>query len=194
MYAPSVYNLTFFPWLQNKLLALSDYALVIGADNNAVFHLQKDRSTQTFSIPQQASIALNNFTNDLGLSDVWRLQNTSKGYTCFSSYHKTFSRIDHILCSHKITSAFTQIQILPALLSDHNFLQVNLEILPRISKSPRWQFNTSLLQNADYISQMKTGLEEFISFNNGSVDDPAIIWQVIKGFIRDHTTSFSVHL
>lgn len=134
VYAPSVYNLTFFPWLQNKLLALSNYALAIGADNNAVFHLQKDRSTQTFSIPQQASIAFNNFTNDLGLSDVWRLQNTSKGYTCFSSYHKTLSRIDHILCSHKITSAFTQIQILPALLSDHNFLKVNLEILPRISK------------------------------------------------------------
>lgn len=41
---------------------------------------------------------------------------------------------------------------------------------------------------------MKTGLGEFISFNNGSVDDPAIIWQVIKGFIRDRTTSFSVHL
>uniref|UniRef100_A0A674BEJ3 Endonuclease/exonuclease/phosphatase domain-containing protein n=1 Tax=Salmo trutta TaxID=8032 RepID=A0A674BEJ3_SALTR len=45
IYAPAVFEDSFFPGLTKELLSLSEDELVIGADMNAVFDLNLDRST-----------------------------------------------------------------------------------------------------------------------------------------------------
>ena len=46
----------------------------------------------------------------------------------------------------------------------------------------------------DFKAQFLTGLDEFLSFNAGSVDDPRILWDAVKGFIRSNAILFSSNL
>uniref|UniRef100_A0A674MSZ3 Endonuclease/exonuclease/phosphatase domain-containing protein n=1 Tax=Takifugu rubripes TaxID=31033 RepID=A0A674MSZ3_TAKRU len=42
-----------------------------------------------------------------------------------------------------------------------------------------------------YTKQFVSGLKEFLNFNVGSVEDPSILWDAIKGFIRSNAILFS---
>lgn len=99
VYAPAVFEDSFYPDLTEELLKITEYELVLGGDMNAACNLDLDRSTSSFTHSQQsASTALNTMINNLNLFDVWRSQNPgSQDYTCFSAYHKSFSRIDYFL-------------------------------------------------------------------------------------------------
>lgn len=73
------------------LLELSDFKLVIGADFNAAVDYSVDRSGQKY-----VSEALCSWINDAGVVDLWRVLNPGvKGFTYFSSRHKSSSRFDH---------------------------------------------------------------------------------------------------
>lgn len=48
--------------------------------------------------------------------------------------------------------------------------------------------------NGDYKSQFLSQLENFLKFNVGSVEDPRIVWEVIKGFIQSNAILFSSNL
>lgn len=41
---------------------------------------------------------------------------------------------------------------------------------------------------------MNTELLEFIGFNKGSVSDPRVLWEVVKGFITFFSISFASNL
>lgn len=57
----------------------------------------------------------------------------------------------------------------------------------RLSKhAARWRFNTSLLKKC--IHQFIVGFREFVSFNVDSVEDPRVLWDAIKDFIRSNET------
>lgn len=92
------------------------------------------------------------------------------------------------------SSSFNRINtadLLPIALSDHKGVFCSAT-LGRLSKcAARWRFNASLLKNEAYINQFITGFREFVDFNVGSVEDPRILWDAIKGFIRSNTILFS---
>ena len=47
-------------------------------------------------------------------------------YTFFSSAHRTFSKIDHILCHKSILSKFKKIEIISSIFSDHNAMRLEI--------------------------------------------------------------------
>lgn len=49
----------------------------------------------------------------------------------------------------------------------------------------------SLLQDENYNTQFQTNLQEFLGFNEGSVSDPRILWEAVKGFIRSNATLYT---
>ncbi len=57
--------------------------------------------------------------------------------------------------------------------------------------APRWRFNTSLLQDETFKAQFESNFEEFLGFHVGSVSDPRILWEAVKGFIRSITTLYA---
>ena len=71
--------------------------------------------------------ALHDTLDELDLIDIYRaFHPRSAEYICFSSTHRTFSRIDHIL-GHKVSPGkFKKTEIIPSIFSDHN--TVRLEI------------------------------------------------------------------
>lgn len=85
-YAPNKFYKTFYDILTQKMLKLSEYSLIVGADVKAVWHTD-DRSSLSASKDQQlATAALQSWAKTLGLIDVWRSFNpTMKDYSFFFS-------------------------------------------------------------------------------------------------------------
>lgn len=84
-YAPNKYDKDFYDILTQRMLELSEYSFIVGANMNAVCHAD-DRSSLNASKDQQsATAALQSWVRALGLTDVWRSFNpTLKDYSFFS--------------------------------------------------------------------------------------------------------------
>ena len=59
--------------------------------------------------------------------DIYRVCHTSlRKYTFFSATHRSFSKIDHMLCHKETISKYKKIEILPCILSDHNGMKLEM--------------------------------------------------------------------
>ena len=77
--------------------------------------------------------ALNDTTDQIDLTDIYRtFHPKTADYTFFSSAHRSFSRIDHILGHKSSLGKFKKIEIVSSIFSDHN--AVRLEINYREKK------------------------------------------------------------
>lgn len=146
IYAPTVFEDNFFHDLTEESLKLTEYELVLGGDMDAVCNLDLDRCTSSFTHSQQsASTALNTMIDNMSLFDVWWSQNPgSRDYTCFSAYHKSFSRIDYFLLSRGLKDCVTPVKLLPATLADHNRLILSIDL--------SFKFKTSQTQMTLHLS------------------------------------------
>ena len=79
-------------------------------------------------------------------------------------------------------------------LSDHKGVFGNVLIGGLSRKAARWRFNSSLLENDSYKSQFNVQLQDFLDINVGSVEDPRVLWNAVKGFIRSNATLFSSNM
>ena len=68
---------------------------------------------------------LNDTTDQIDLIDIYRTFHTEVAeYTSFSSPHRTFSRIDHILVITSSLGKFKKIEIVSSVFSDHNAMRL----------------------------------------------------------------------
>uniref|UniRef100_A0AAR2L069 Endonuclease/exonuclease/phosphatase domain-containing protein n=1 Tax=Pygocentrus nattereri TaxID=42514 RepID=A0AAR2L069_PYGNA len=193
VYAPSTGDPSFYSTLSAYLLNLSDCEVVLGADMNAVMTHNLDRSGKNESYLQKmCADKLRQCIFSSSLVDCWRSLNPSlKKYTFLSSRHRTYSRIDYMFISRTLLPLAPMADIWVMTLSDHNSNFLRLVITPKPPRAPRWRFNTKLLQDKDYCAQFKNELKEFITINQGSVDDPRILWDAVKGLIRNNSISYA---
>ena len=77
-------------------------------------------------------------------------------FTFFSSAHRTFSRIDHILGHKSKLDKFKKIVIIPSIFSDHNALRLDLNYRRKtIKNSNIWRLNNPLLNNQQITEEIK---------------------------------------
>ena len=70
--------------------------------------------------------ALNEALNQMDL-DIYRISHPkATEYTFFSSAHKTFSQIDHVLGYKSNLGNFKKIEIISSIFSDHNAIRVEI--------------------------------------------------------------------
>ena len=70
---------------------------------------------------------LNDTLDEMDLIDIFRtFHPNAEDYTCFSSAHETFSRIDHILSHKSNLSKFKKIEIISSIFSDHNAMRLDI--------------------------------------------------------------------
>ena len=63
----------------------------------------------------------------MDLTDIFRtFHPDAEEYTFFSSAHRTFSRIDHILDHKSSLSNFKKIEIISSTFSDHNAMRLDI--------------------------------------------------------------------
>ena len=70
---------------------------------------------------------LNDTIDQIDLIDIYRtFHPKTADYTFFSSAHRTFSRIDHILCHKSSLSNFKKIKIISSIFSDHKAMRLEM--------------------------------------------------------------------
>ena len=98
--------------------------IIIVADVKAPLR-PMDRSTKQKIIKETQT--LNDTIDQLDLIDIYRTFHLkTMNFIFFSSAHRTFSRIDHILGHKSSLGKFKNIEIIPSIFSDHNAVRLDL--------------------------------------------------------------------
>ena len=90
--------------------------------------------------------ALNDTLNKMDLIDIYRLFHPkTTEYTCFSSAHGTFSRIDHILGHKSSLGKFKKTEIVSSNFSEHNAMRLDINYRKKSVKNTNiWRLNNTL--------------------------------------------------
>ena len=110
---------------------------------------------------------LNDTIDQLDLIDIYRtFQPKTMNFTFFSSAHRTFSRIDHILGHKSSLGKFKKMEIIPIIFSDHNPPRLDVNYRRKtIKNSNTWKLNNTLLNNQQIIEEIKKEIKICIEMN-----------------------------
>ena len=168
LYAPNNDDPAFFHTVFSLLSNLSGSSTtIIGGDFNTVLNASLDRSSNSVHTKQsQSAKVIQEYMDDFGLGDGWRLKYPSKReYTVFSPVHRSFSRIDFFLLNNSISQKITT-KIHPIIISDHAPISLNLQIETIHRRSPTWRFNISLLKDPDFDKMVRRVWANFLEDND----------------------------
>ena len=182
IYAPTPFDPDFFPHLTELLLEFQDFNLVVAGDFNAAMNNHIDRNNVTETPDQKSSSE--------GVIDLWRtLHPGERDFSFTSGRHGTMHRIDYVFASRNLFQN-TNIVMSCMSLSDHKGVICQASLSPLKERAPRWRFNDTLLQNAEFCAFLEEALTVFIAISSSCGDD-RIRWLLIKGHIMDRCKSFS---
>lgn len=103
IYAPNWDNKDFFTKLFTILPNHNSYNIILGGDFNYVLDPHLDRSSNKPQALFKSAKAVKDYTNQSGLSDIWRFHfQKKKIFSFFSIVHHTYTRIDYFLLDNNL--------------------------------------------------------------------------------------------
>ena len=108
-------------------------------------------------------------------------------FTFFSSAHKTFSRIDHILGYKSTLGKFKKkIEIITSIFSDNSMvrLDVNYRKKKTIKNTNIWRLNSMLLNNQQITEDIKKEINICIETNENENTTTQNLWDAVKAALR----------
>ena len=100
--------------------------------------------------------------------------------------------IDDIFASRHLLGKSTDIDILHVALSNHRAVSCKMLVPDGKTRALRWRFNSTLLQDEWFVREMEEQFIKCISINKPSVEDPCMLSNVLKGFVKDKSIAFSL--
>ena len=99
----------------------------------------------------------------MDLIDIFRpFHPNAEEYTFFSSAHRTFSRIDHILGHISNLSKFKKIEIIVRIFSDHNTMRLDNNYKKKtVRNTNTWTLNNTFLNNHQVTEEIKAESKNF---------------------------------
>ena len=106
---------------------------------------------------------LNDTLEEMGLTDIFRTFHPNAEEYTFSSAHRTFSTIDHIL-SHKTNlSKFKKIEIVSSIFFDHNAMRLDIICKRKgVRNTNKWRLYTTFLNNEQVTEEIKREIKKFL--------------------------------
>ena len=99
---------------------INNNTIIVGDFNTLLTPM--NRSTK-----QKISKETQTLNDTIDLIGIYRtFHPKTMNFTCFSSTHRTFSRIDHILDHKSSLGKFKKVEIIPSIFSDHNAVRLDL--------------------------------------------------------------------
>ena len=143
---------------------------------------QKIKETQT----------LNDTIDQLDLIDIYRtFHPKTMNFTFFSSTHRTFSRIDHILGYKYSLGKFKKIEIIPSIFSDHSAIRLDVNYRRKtIKNSNIWRLNNTLLDNQQITEEIKICIETNENENTTTHN----LWDTVKAVLRARFIAMQAYL
>ncbi len=77
------------------------------------------------------------------------------------------------------------------MVSDHAILLLELSLDIESAKSKHWRFVTRLLKDDKFISYLKSEFRIFLSINSQSTNNPSLLWETTKAYIRGLIIAYS---
>ena len=121
---------------------------------------------------------------------------TTINFTFFSSAHRTFSRIDHILSHKSSLGKFKKIEIIPVIFSDHNAVRLDLNYRGKkpIKNSNIWRLNNMLLNNQQIIEEIKKEVKTCIEMNENENTTAPNLWDTVKAVLWGRFMAIQAYL
>ena len=102
-------------------------------------------------------------------------------FTFFSSAHRTFSKIDHILGHKSSLGKFKKTEIIPSIFCDHNAVRLDVNYRrTTIKNSNIWRLKNTLLNNQQITEEIKI----FIEMNENENTTTQNLWDTVKAVLR----------
>lgn len=167
--------------------------VILGGDWNMVKDDWIDRLPSKYNSTHLNSM-LSDWCESLNLTDIWRQRNPCKRqYSWFKPDASAKSRLDYWLITDNILNQISNCEILPAPLTDHCCVELNVSPLPLTYKNNGyWKFNSRLLLHSDFCQ----GIESLIQ---NVIEDESLVsftqkWEFLKYKIRQYSISYGKQL
>ena len=143
----------------------SNKNIILAGDFNLFFDPSLEGSGGKPALKKKKSISkLLHIFEQNNLVDIWRIRNPSlKRYTFRKNHFSGFiqRRLDYIFISNNIQEYFEKVSILPSFCSDHSPISCILESSSKIQLGKNfWKFNSSLINDEKYVTQIKQHISE----------------------------------
>ena len=127
--------------------------------------------------------------DQLNLVDIHRtFHPKTMNFNFFSSAHRTFSRINHILGQKSSLGKFKKIEIIPSIFSDHNAVRLDLNYRRKTIKNSKiWRLNNTLLNNQQITEEIKICIEMSENKNATTQNLQDTVKSTAKGKVHSNT-------
>ena len=140
-----------------------------------------DRSTRQ-KINKETQ-ALNDTTHQIDLIDIYRTFHP-KTADFFSSAHRTFSRIGHILRHKSSLSNFKKIEIISSIFPNHNTMRLEINYRGKnVKKTNTWRLNNMLLNNQEIAEEIKEEIRKYLETNDKENTMIQNLWDAAKAIL-----------
>ena len=140
--------------------------------------------------------SIKEMSDNLSLDDIWRLHHPSdKRFTWQNSSGKIRCRLDYWLISKHLVPRTSKTDVLSYYDSDHSpiYAEIAYKNNQKTTGPGFWKFNNSLLNNEEFVTNLKFFLLQAKEKHSGT-SDKRLYWEMIKMEIRDFCIRFSKRL
>ena len=116
-------------------------------------------------------------------------------FTFFSSAHKTFSRIDHILGHKSSHDKFKKTEIISSIFSDHYVVRLDVNYRKKTIKNTNiWRLNNTIRNNQQIMEEIKKEIKICIKTNANGNMTTQNLWDSVKAVLRESFTTIQDYL
>ena len=194
IYAPNEDDPNFFQVFFDHLSNFKCEEIIIGGEFNLVLDVEKDKRGGLARTHKNAFKVIQDFSENLGLTDIWRLFNPeARRYTWRQNQPAIHCRLDFFLVSESSLCDVTHADIFPGL-TDHSMITLNVALHLNPRGKGFWKLNTSLLYEMSYVQEIKTAIESTVNqYKDDTSVNPALLWEMIKLKVREKSISYAAH-
>ena len=116
-------------------------------------------------------------------------------FNFFSSAHRIFSRIDHILSHKSSLGEFKKIEIIPSIFSDHSAVRLAVNYRRKtIKNSNTWRLKNTMLNNQQITEEIKKEIKIYIEMNENENKATQNLWNTVKAVLRGRFIAIQAYL
>uniref|UniRef100_A0A3Q3BAI7 Reverse transcriptase domain-containing protein n=1 Tax=Kryptolebias marmoratus TaxID=37003 RepID=A0A3Q3BAI7_KRYMA len=190
LYGPNIDDPDFY---NNLFLSITAFHgdVIFGGDFNCTLDPNLDRSSGLDLSHPKSRRVIQHFMSELNLRDIWRVQNpTKKEFSCHSTTHNSYSRIDYFLISNSLVSRTKSCAYKSILISDHSLCMFKFSPIIAFNRNPIWRLKPHWLQIPKFLKFIEINIDDYFSLNK-SETTASIRWEAFKAFIRGQMISYT---
>ena len=196
VYAPNTMKekLTFFKDLCNSIEGMNisnNDNIIMAGDWNSIQQVKIDKYGGRELHCNTVVNSMRELLGQFDLVDIWRILNPEKRrYTFRQKTPLILSRLDYYMVSNSLQDNIVKTDIIPSIWSDHSAITLFVKHLPPTKKgNGYWKFNSSLVSDNKYVTDLCTEIEKWQQ-KYETMQDDRIIWELFKYEIRKFTMSY----